>query len=850
MYEKVIGNLLQHKCVYINITINQSYMIKKILLLLATCFNTVAFSQITGSVTDTKNDTLAFVNIYVEGTYKGTTSNDDGNYELNITETGNYTIVFKFLGFKTEKKTIDITAFPYELNVTLQEENVTLNEVVINANENPADRIIKAAIDNRKKMLEKVAEFKADFYSRGLIKIKDVPEKIFGQEVGDLDGSLDSTRSGMVYLSETISKIDFKRPDNLKEKIIASKVSGNDNGFSFNTAMDVDFNFYNNTIELGNQIVSPIADYAFNYYRYKLDGVFYDDKGNLINKIKVIPKRENDRIFSGTIYIVEDQWSIYALELIITGQQAQIPVADTISLAQTFSYSDTEQFWVLISQQINFAYGIFGIHGEGRFSAVYSNYNFQPNFDKKSFGKEILSFENEANKKDSTYWSAIRPIPLTKEESDDYVVKDSIQIVRKSKTYLDSIDAKSNRFKINTIISGYNYQNSYKDKYFSISGPLSGLNFNTVQGYNNSMRINFRKNYNEFRKYFSIGSTFGYGLSDKRFRGTLYATYKFNDFNDQSISISGGVTTQQFSNNAISPLVNSVSTLLFEDNYMKLYEISYAQLNFSREVFNGLNMSSSLSYQRRKPLFNTTEYVTINEDNDAYTSNNPLDETAFGITPFSTHNLAKLNVTARVRFNQKYFSYPDSKFSVPNGDYPTVFLSYEKGFAASNANYNYDQLQLRLTQRFNVANKGMLQYNLKAGKLFNADAIAFMDYQHFNGNQTRIGGSGNYLNVFNNLPYYELSTNKQYLEFHAEHDFKGFILGKIPLLNKLNYNLIIGAHSLATPDHKPYQEYSIGIDNIGFKKFRFLRLDYVRSYQNGFKSDAVIFGLKFLNFID
>ena len=252
-------------------------MIKKILLLLTCSFSVLTFSQITGSVTDASNESLAFVNIYIEGTYKGTTSNEDGNYELNITETGNYTVVFKFLGFKTEKKTIDITSFPFELNATLKEENVSLDEVVINANENPADRIIRATIDNRKQMLESINEFKADFYSRGLIKIEDVPEKIFGQDIGDLEGSLDSTRSGIIYLSETISKIDFKRPDNLKEKIIASKISGNDNGFSFNTAMDVDFNFYNNTIELGNQIVSPIADYAFNYYRYKLDGVFYDD---------------------------------------------------------------------------------------------------------------------------------------------------------------------------------------------------------------------------------------------------------------------------------------------------------------------------------------------------------------------------------------------------------------------------------------------------------------------------------------------------------------------------------------------------------------------------------------------
>lgn len=119
-----------------------------------------------------------------------------------------------------------------------------------------------------------------------------------------------------------------------------------------------------------------------------------------------------------------------------------------------------------------------------------------------------------------------------------------------------------------------------------------------------------------------------------------------------------------------------------------------------------------------------------------------------------------------------------------------------------------------------------------------------MDFQHFNGNQTNIG-SGSYLNVFNNLPYYALSTNDSYLEMHAEHDFNGFLLGRVPLLKKLNFNLILGAHALSTPDNKPYQEYTIGLDNIGWGKFRFLRIDYVRSYQSGFQSDAILFGLKF-----
>ena len=158
--------------------------------------------------------------------------------------------------------------------------------------------------------------------------------------------------------------------------------------------------------------------------------------------------------------------------------------------------------------------------------------------------------------------------------------------------------------------------------------------------------------------------------------------------------------------------------------------------------------------------------------------------------------------------------------------------------------YNFDQVKIRVSQGLNVADKGRFDYNIKAGKFFNGDDIAFVDYQHFNGNQTQIG-SGSYLNVFNNLPYYAASTNDSYLEMHAEHDFNGFLLGKVPLLKKLNFNLVIGAHALATPNNRPYQEYTVGLDNIGWGKFRFLRIDYLRSYQSGFQSDAILFGLKF-----
>ncbi|MCB0398578.1 MAG: carboxypeptidase-like regulatory domain-containing protein [Winogradskyella sp.] len=819
-------------------------MKQQLLLFLSIAFCTFASAQITGTITNTKGEPLPFVNILIENTYKGTTSNDDGYYELSVSETKTFNIVYTYLGYKTVKKNVVVDKFPYTVNVTLEEESVSLNEVVLASEENPANAIIRQTIAKRKENLEKIQSFKADFYSRGLIRIKDAPEKILGQEIGDLGGGLDSTRSGIIYLSETISKIQYLRPNQLKEKITASKVSGDDNGFSFNNAQDVYFNFYNNVVTFGGENVSPIANNAFSYYRYKLEGIFYDEHGNLINKINVIPKRENDPVFSGTIYIVEDQWTLYAIELDITGTQARIPAADIISLKQSFSYSKNNDLWALISQSIDFKYGIFGIKGDGRFTAVYSNYEFNTNLTQKDFGAELVSFEDEANKKDSIFWKQLRPVPLTEEERTDYVKKDSIQVVRESKTYLDSIDRVKNKFKLGDVL-GYTYNNSYKNYSLGFDVPFSEVQFNTVQGFTTQLNLFYTKQLDEFRRYFNASANIQYGFSDDRLRAMGSLTYKFNNTNRRFLTLSGGIKVEQFNPaNPISPIGNTIASLFFEENYMKLYERRFVQLNYSEELFNGFRLYSDISYENRTALFNTTDQTFYPRADQEYLSNNPIDPSSTD-APFQNHNIVKFNITGQINFGQKYLSYPDSKFNISSEKYPTLVLSYEKGFASTIDDYNFDQIKARLYQSFNVADKGRFSYNLRAGKFFNADGIAFIDFQHFNGNQINVSRRGNYTNVFNNLGYYDLSTNDSYLEMHAEHDFNGFILGKIPGLNKLNFNLIVGAHNLATPDNKPYQEFTIGIDNIGWGKWRFLRFDYIRSYQGGFQGDAILFGLKF-----
>ena len=828
-------------------------MKKIFLFLLLASFAT--FAQIKGTVSDEKGNPLPFVNVFSANTYNGTTSNDGGKYELNVKNTGKQTIVFQYLGFKTQKISIEVEKLPYILNVKLQEENFTLNEVIINPKDNPANAIIRSAIASKKENSDKTGKFKADFYSRGIFKVKDLPKKIMGMKVdmgGEMGSTLDSTGSGIIYLSETVSKIAFEKPNNLKEKIIASKISGDNNGFSYNTARSATYDFYNNTLDFDVSLISPIANNAFNYYKYKLEGTFFDENNQQICKIKVIPKRDKEPVFEGYIYIVDDSWAIYAVDLDIKGYRMKNEFVDVMTLKQNYNYNSKNKIWAKNSQSLAFNAGIFGIKFNGKFNYVFSNYEFQDSFEKKTFGNEILSFEDNANKKDSVYWNKNRPIPLTAEENTDYIKKDSIYIVRNSKKYLDSIDKKNNKFKILDVVSGYYYKNSTKKTSFKYAGlmDLSSLSFNTVQGYSLSSGFNFKKRSEESGKNSEINTEVNYGFSDTRLRVSGFYNHTFNNHNYANINISGGTKIKQFNDyEPISPIINTVSSLFFKNNYMKLYNLEFAQLKYNVDATNGLNLVGKVSYEQRKPLLNTTEYTVIKSD-DFYSSNNPLDANDFLNSGFETHHLVKLGLNATINFGNKYLSRPDGRYNIRNQKYPTLFFGYEKAVAGSEKKYEFDHVNTRLFYDINVGNKGNLAINLKAGKFFNAENIAFMDFKHFNGNQTRIGSTNRYLNVFNLLPYYSNSTNDSYFEAHLEHNDKGFIMNKIPLLNKLKSTLNFGFHELAIPNRKPYSEISIGLDNLGFGKFKLFRVDYVRSYQNGYQGDGVVFGLKILGALD
>jgi outer membrane cobalamin receptor len=96
--------------------------------------NLLAQTSITGTIRDAKGETLTGANIYLEGTYDGTSSNLEGIFLLESSESGEQTLCIEFVGFKKFSKEISLDGNVIDLPIIeLQEEFNELTAVSITA---------------------------------------------------------------------------------------------------------------------------------------------------------------------------------------------------------------------------------------------------------------------------------------------------------------------------------------------------------------------------------------------------------------------------------------------------------------------------------------------------------------------------------------------------------------------------------------------------------------------------------------------------------------------------------------------------------------------------------------------
>ncbi len=799
-------------------------------------------AQLSGTITSNTGDTLAYASVYVEGTAQGTIANENGAYNLSL-DPGDYKIVYQYIGYEKLVQDLSISAEGMVNDIVLQESAYVINDVVIAADaEDPAYAIMRKTIKNRDKNQNLIQSYTANVYVKGNVKMLDAPESLFGQEIGNLDGILDdSTRQGILYLSESQSKITFERPDNIKEEMYSSVVSGSDNGLNANQFGNARFDFYEEYQEFERSMLTPLADNAMSYYRFRLEGTTYDSDGQLVNKIKVMPKSDYQPLFFGMIYIYEDTWSLHSVDLNFTGRSVKLKFFDTISIQQIFVPVNGFEGLPLMSQTMEFGAGMFGFEFGGVFNYIFSDYTLNPEIEKGTFTSESFRMTDDAVVRDSAFWEDVRPIPLTAEEKIDYVRKDSLKQIWESKPYLDSLDRANNKFKWSDVLFGYDYDNTYQKRHFTYRSPLSSYQFNAVEGHALDIAFEARLYDSTENKQLKINPLIRYGFSDKQLKASLNFRYRFDRRNRGFLYFGGGREYAQL--NKTNPVMTNINTqysLFSKTNLLHLYDKRYLKLNVTKEVKNGLYVRPFINYEQRRPLSNNSDYSWGGESGDIYRPNNIIGKDGYEREyTLQAHDALLAGVRLTWYPGQKYMTFPDFKSRIQSG-LPKFQLEYSRGLA----DVSFDKLHLKIWDRtVNAKLFGYSAYSIEGGMFLSDEAVGIPDQFHFRGNETFINFERDNIGSFKLMPQYVYSTIESYAAGFFEHHFDGYILDRVPLFRNVGAKLVAGGNIMAYKDQY-YYEYSVGLEGISIGLFTLFRMDYAWAKdKNGFSDHGFMIGL-------
>lgn len=818
------------------------YFLLSFFLFFATILNA---QKIHGIVFNEKGELLPYSSVTIKGTSIGASANNNARYAINLSP-GTYTVVCQHIGYTTSEKTVTLKNEEVELMFFLSEQKLELKEVIVKSRgEDPAYEIIRSAIKLRPLYAKEVKAFTCDLYAKDMIKLRKLPKKILGQSIPDNDRKemgLDTTGAGIIYLSESISKVAKQLPDNFKLEVNSSRVSGSDGfGFTFPTFISL---YQNNVIIFTQKLnprgfISPIADGALNYYYYKYLGSFWED-GKEINSIKVTPRRSYEPLFSGVINIAEASWRIHSLDLVLT-KKAQLEIVDTLQLTQ-FHVPVSKDAWRIKNQVIHFNFNMLGIDAVGNFVSAYSNYNVNPVFAKKYFDNVIIKYDTGVSKKPKSFWDKNRPIPLEKEETKNYLVKDSVFEANKdavrSKVTVDSLNREQSKIRpLDLLWNGINRRHYSKTNSinWSINPLLKALEYNPAEGLVVNVSGNFSTYLKKKKTNLLVSPNFRYGFSNKHFNGWLDVSLQTRDFEPEgklkreTWSFSAGSRVTQFNRESpISPLINSISTLFYGDNFMKTYENIFANIGFAKRYENGLRMNLNLLYEDRKPLNNTTNYSFFKKDSSNITPNFPYERIA---SQFNRHQAVIASFDISFTPGQKYIQFPNNKVAI-SSKYPTFSFNYSKGInSIFGSDVNFNKWKFTVTDDLNFRIAGLLKYKISFGGFLSDKTVFIQDFQHFNGNLT--AAASEYVNSFQLVSYYANSTTTSfYTMAHLEHHLNGLLTNKIPWFNKLNWHLVAGTNAFYVNQNSYHIEVFAGIENI----LKLFRVDVVTAFINGGKT--------------
>lgn len=400
-----------------------------IVVLSALVLQQVAWSQITlsGMVLDAKSkEALAFVPVNIMGTQRTVMSDIDGRFTLQVAALP-VRLRMSYVGYVPLELDV-VNAEP--LTVRLVQSTAELSAVVVNAEDNPAHRIIRRAYANRKANDGlRSRSYRYTSYSKTVFSAsKDTTEQLSLEERTKRDSSMKEFNSFVerqhLLLIESVTKRSFIPPASSREEVLAMRVSGlKDPSLLALVAQTETFSIYDPQIGIQEKsYLGPLGPSSTSKYRFTLEDTLYQGADTVfIINYKPRP-RTNFNALQGVLYINTDG---YAVQNVIAEPVERSGLS--VKFQQLHDKSHGSWFPVQLNTFIySDALQVEGaaVHGEGK--TYLKDVEVDVDIARKEVrGPEFIADRMET-RRDDAFWDLYRTAPLDKKELKTYAVVDSI----------------------------------------------------------------------------------------------------------------------------------------------------------------------------------------------------------------------------------------------------------------------------------------------------------------------------------------------------------------------------------------------------------------------------------------
>lgn len=842
-----------------------------------------------GTVVDAQTgETLPFVQIYFvqsdgKPTTVGTTSDMDGKFSISSAE-GYTQLQFQMMSYKVQSISLRPGQYKRSQIIKLEPDAVMLGDIIVKPvnkhkgyrrKGNPAVELVKNVIAHKDSgNVKTVDHYTATSYSRMTLALDNFHpdfQKRFWRSFAFAEKYIDTTGvydALTVSLREHITSEYYQRRPHKEHKVIDTKrIFGiedlaDSQAFRANiNAIFKDVDIYDDNMSLlFNRFVSPLSSsLAVSYYQYYIQDTLVMD-GDTVIDLAFVPVNSESYSFTGHMYILND--GSYKLKHYAMNIPAEINMNFVSGYTIEHNYVQLEnglwapdrtttqaQFYLIKNKQTLRA----------RQTRLYTNWDLESPIDKEVFASVRANYEEQALSDSSAIrlgaraWDTLRPEPLTFYETSVYDLVHEVTGTPKFASLLAFVNAATSEF------IALERARRLDDAKWMMGPIYNFVSWNALEGVR--LRVGVTTTAKLHPQFYFRGYA-AYGFADQRPKYNATFTYSFEKkkkhpyqgfrhyleaYAQYDVEVPGQLTDVIRRDHILMSIPLSKPTVGYNQY------VFHANLSYTKEWENMLMMRTAFDFSNNEAA-GALHYDRIR----SYTEDGRIGEMD-RIRDYRCYDGA-----IELRYSPGKMIYMDrmgieSPF-VMDKDAPTFRLSHHIGYLddrhSGGTGFFYNNTSFSAEKRFWFSSFGHLDTRLEAG--YNWQRTPFTKlYVPQTSTSIFLAQRG-----FNMMKPMEFLTD-EYVAWYMTYYFKGWILNRIPGINKLklrgvvSFNGIYGGLSkknnpfLATGENLymfpqmaiydengyfvsgqtcspigklPYMELTAGFENI----LKFIRIDYIR----------------------